>query len=69
MLKVELGGASNYPVVNIQKAMENGPFIVDLRGFTDKHGDFPWLFVCLPEATWQKHHGDDNPNNDLGRAC
>jgi hypothetical protein len=27
-----------YPLVNIQKAIENGPFIVDLP---IKHGDFP----------------------------
>ena len=27
-----------YPLVNIQKAIENGPFIVDV---SNKHGDFP----------------------------
>ena len=27
--------------------MEHGPFIVD---FSIKHGDFPWLFVRLPEG-------------------
>jgi hypothetical protein len=27
-----------YPLVNLQKAMENGPFIVDLP---IKHGDLP----------------------------
>ena len=29
-----------YPLVNIQKAIEHGPFIVD---FPIKNGDFPWL--------------------------
>ena len=29
-----------YPPVNIQKAIENGPFIVS---FPIKNGDFPWL--------------------------
>ena len=29
-----------YPLVNIPKAIENGPFIVDLP---IKNGDFPWF--------------------------
>jgi len=35
-----------YPLVNIQKAIENRPFIVDLP---IKNNDFPWFYVCLPE--------------------
>ena len=36
---------SIYPLVNIQKAMEHGPFIVDLHGFTNKHVDFPMAML------------------------
>ena len=39
---------SNYPLVNIQKTIENGPFILDLpikKGFSIVHRncDFTWL--------------------------
>ena len=37
-----------YPLVSLQTAIENGPWIVDLPM---KHGDFPSFFVCLPEGT------------------
>ena len=37
-----------YPLVNIQKAIENGPFIVD---FPIKHGDTFHHYVSLPEGT------------------
>ena len=37
-----------YPLVNIQKAIENGPFIVDLP---IKNGGFPVRYVSLPEGT------------------
>jgi hypothetical protein len=37
-----------YPLVNIQKAIENGSFRVDLP---IKDGDFPVRYVSLPEGT------------------
>ena len=37
-----------HPLVNIQKAIENGPFIVDLP---IKNGGFPVRYVSLPEGT------------------
>ena len=33
-----MGSKYSYPLVNIQKASEHGPFIVD---FPFEHGDFP----------------------------
>ena len=36
-----------YPLV-VKIAIENTPFIVDL---SNKKGDFPYLFVCLPEGS------------------
>ena len=36
--------ALNYPLVNIQKAIENGP--VEIVDLPIKNGDFPWL--CQP---------------------
>jgi hypothetical protein len=37
-----------YPLVNIQKAIENGP--VEIVDLPIKNGDFPSVFVCLPEG-------------------
>jgi hypothetical protein len=37
-----------YPLVNIQKAIENGP--VEIVDLAIKNGDFPSFFVCLPEG-------------------
>ena len=42
--------ASEYPLVNIQKAIENGH---RHSGFSQlEHGDFPVCYVKLPEGTW-----------------
>ena len=38
----------DYPLVNIQKAIENGP--VEIVDLPMKNSDFPWFFVCLPEG-------------------
>ena len=36
-----------YPLVNIQKAIEHGPFV---DGLSIMNGDFPWLYQSLPEG-------------------
>ena len=41
-----------YPLVNIQKAMENGHRNSE---FSHEHGDFPSFFVRLPESTCSFH--------------
>ena len=50
-----LANLTTYPLVNIQKAMENGP--VEIVDFPMKNCDFPLLFVGSPEGnnflTWQ----------------
>ena len=38
-----------YPLVNIQKAIENGP--VEIVDFPIKNGDFPWQNVSSPEGS------------------
>jgi len=43
-----------YPLVNIQKAIEHGPFIVD---FPIKHGGSFHGYVKLPEGTSWEYHG------------
>ena len=39
-----------YPLVNIQKAIENGP--VEIVDFPMKNGDFPWQNVSSPEGRY-----------------
>jgi hypothetical protein len=39
---------SGYPLVNIQKAIENGP--VEIVSFPMKNCDFPVRYVSLPEG-------------------
>ena len=39
-----------YPLVNILKAIENGP--VEIVDFPIKNGDFPMSYVKLPEGVY-----------------
>ena len=42
-----------YPLVNIQKAIENGP--VEIVDLTIENGDFPVRYVSLPEGNSQTY--------------
>ena len=66
---VKIGSQSNYPLVNSQFAIENGPVRVDLPL---KNGDFPWFSIsmCVSQRVmgWlrvqhmAKNHGWKNRN-------
>ena len=53
-----------YPLVNIQKAMENDP--VEIVDLSIKHGDFPYFFVCLPEAKWKTTMNSKSVDDEYG---
>jgi hypothetical protein len=42
-----------YPLVNIQKAIENGP--VEIVDLPITNGDFPQLCKRLPKGSWENH--------------
>ena len=50
MIQWDINGI--YPLVNIQKAIENGP--VEIVDFPIKNDDFPWQNVSSPEGNRSK---------------